>query len=44
VPEQRYIDALMADLEASLPLIWGRTVHSAFSSAAHAQPVFTASD
>nr|MBP8187566.1 oxygen-independent coproporphyrinogen III oxidase-like protein [Comamonas sp.] len=26
VPEQRYIDALMADLEASLPLIWGRTV------------------
>lgn len=30
VPEQRYIDALMADLEASLPLIWGRTVHSVF--------------
>ena len=30
VPEQRYIDALMADLEASLPLIWGRTVHSIF--------------
>jgi oxygen-independent coproporphyrinogen-3 oxidase len=29
VPEQRYIDALMADLEASLPLIWARTVHSA---------------
>ena len=30
VPEQRYIDALMADLEASLPLIWCRTVHSVF--------------
>lgn len=30
MPEQRYIDALMADLEASLPLIWGRTVHSIF--------------
>ncbi len=30
VPEQAYIDALMADLEASLPLIWGRPVHSIF--------------
>ena len=30
LPEQRYIDALVADLEASLPLIWGRTVHSIF--------------
>ena len=30
VPEQLYIDALMADLESSLPLIWGRTVHSIF--------------
>ncbi|MDD5324662.1 MAG: radical SAM family heme chaperone HemW [Polaromonas sp.] len=30
VPEQRYLDALMADLEASLPLVWGRTVHSIF--------------
>ena len=30
MPERRYIDALMADLEASLPLIWGRTVHSIF--------------
>ncbi len=30
LPEQRYIDALMADLEGSLPLIWGRTVHSVF--------------
>ena len=29
-PEQRYIDALMADLEAALPLVWGRTVHSVF--------------
>ncbi len=30
VPEQRYVDALMADLEAALPLVWGRTVHSVF--------------
>ncbi len=29
-PEQHYLDALRADLEASLPLIWGRTVHSIF--------------
>ena len=28
--EQRYISALMADLEGALPLIWGRTVHSIF--------------
>ena len=28
--EQRYINALMADLEAALPLVWGRTVHSIF--------------
>ncbi|MDZ7919437.1 radical SAM family heme chaperone HemW [Rhodoferax sp.] len=28
--EQRYIDAVVADLEAALPLIWGRTVHSIF--------------
>jgi oxygen-independent coproporphyrinogen-3 oxidase len=30
MPEQRYLDALCADLEASLPLIWGRPVHSVF--------------
>ena len=30
MPEQRYLDALMADLEAALPLIWGRAVHSIF--------------
>ncbi len=30
LPEQRYLDALVADLEAALPLIWGRTVHSVF--------------
>ena len=30
LPEQRYLDALMADLEAALPLVWGRTVHSLF--------------
>ncbi len=30
LPEQRYIDALVADLDASLPLVWGRSVHSIF--------------
>ena len=30
LPEQRYINALMADLEAAVPLVWGRTVHSIF--------------
>ncbi|MDP2006153.1 MAG: radical SAM family heme chaperone HemW [Rubrivivax sp.] len=29
-PEQRYVDALLADLEAALPLVWGRRVHSVF--------------
>jgi oxygen-independent coproporphyrinogen-3 oxidase len=30
LPEQAYLDALRADLQASLPLIWGRAVHSLF--------------
>ncbi|NMM86283.1 YggW family oxidoreductase [Rhodococcus sp. SRB_17] len=30
IPEQRYLDALVADLEAALPLVWGRPVHSVF--------------
>jgi len=30
MPEQRYIDALVADLEAALPLVWGRSVQSVF--------------
>jgi len=30
LPEQHYIDALMADLEAALPLIWGRSVQTVF--------------
>ena len=30
LPEQRYMDALVADLESALPLIWGRSVHSIF--------------
>jgi len=30
LPEQAYLDALRADLEAALPLIWGRSVHSVF--------------
>ncbi|WP_296651690.1 radical SAM family heme chaperone HemW [Paraburkholderia sp.] len=29
-PENEYLDALRADLEQSLPLIWGRQVHSVF--------------
>ena len=28
--QDRYIDALFADLEASLGLVWGRTVHTVF--------------
>ncbi|RYF69612.1 MAG: oxygen-independent coproporphyrinogen III oxidase-like protein [Comamonadaceae bacterium] len=30
LPEAEYIDALIADLDASLPLVWGRPVHSIF--------------
>lgn len=30
LPEARYLDALVADLEAALPLVWGRQVHSIF--------------
>ena len=30
VPEQRYIDALIADLETELPLAWGRQIVSIF--------------
>jgi putative oxygen-independent coproporphyrinogen III oxidase len=30
MPEQRYLDALLADLDAALPLVWGRTIHSVF--------------
>ena len=28
LPEQQYLDALVADLDAALALVWGRTVHS----------------
>jgi oxygen-independent coproporphyrinogen-3 oxidase len=28
--EARYLDALVADLDAALPLVWGRTVHTVF--------------
>jgi coproporphyrinogen III oxidase-like Fe-S oxidoreductase len=41
MPEQRYLDALLADLEAALPLIWGRSVHSIFHGRRYAQPVFS---
>jgi oxygen-independent coproporphyrinogen-3 oxidase len=30
VPEEAYLDALRADLEQSLPLIWGRKIHTVF--------------
>ncbi len=30
LPAQRYLAALMADLEAALPLVWGRSIHSIF--------------
>jgi putative oxygen-independent coproporphyrinogen III oxidase len=30
VPEARYLDALRADLEAALPFVWGRRVHTIF--------------
>ena len=30
LPEARYLDALRCDLEASLPFIWGRRIHSIF--------------
>jgi coproporphyrinogen III oxidase-like Fe-S oxidoreductase len=30
IPEAAYLDALRADLEASLPLIWGRRIHTVF--------------
>ena len=30
LPEQRYVDALIADLEAALPLIWGRKIYTIF--------------
>jgi oxygen-independent coproporphyrinogen-3 oxidase len=30
LPESRYLDALCADLEAAMPLVWGRRVHSVF--------------
>ena len=30
LPEQRYLDALLTDLEAALPQVWGRPVVSIF--------------
>lgn len=30
LPEQRYLDAVVADLESALPLVWGRPIHSIF--------------
>jgi oxygen-independent coproporphyrinogen-3 oxidase len=30
MPQQRYIDALLADLEVALPLVWGRPVQTIF--------------
>ena len=30
IPEQAYLDALIGDLESTLPAVWGRTVRSVF--------------
>jgi oxygen-independent coproporphyrinogen-3 oxidase len=30
LPERKYVDALVADLDRSLPLVWGRTVYTIF--------------
>ena len=30
IPEQAYVEALIADLEATLPAVWGRRVHAIF--------------
>ncbi|HEX7558544.1 MAG TPA: radical SAM family heme chaperone HemW [Usitatibacter sp.] len=30
IPEEEYVDALIADLEASLPDVWGRRLHTIF--------------
>ncbi len=30
IPEREYVDALIADLQSALPLIWGRPVHTVF--------------
>jgi oxygen-independent coproporphyrinogen-3 oxidase len=30
LPESRYLDALRADLEAAVPLVWGRVVQTVF--------------
>jgi putative oxygen-independent coproporphyrinogen III oxidase len=30
MPEQAYLDALVVDLEAALPLVWGRTISTIF--------------
>ena len=30
LPQQRYVDALMTDVEAALPFIWGRRIHGIF--------------
>jgi len=30
LPEARYIEALVADLDAALPFVWGRPVHTVF--------------
>jgi oxygen-independent coproporphyrinogen-3 oxidase len=30
VPEARYVDAVVADLEAAVPKVWGRRVHAVF--------------
>ena len=43
LPEQRYLDALRADLEASLPLVWGREGAQRLHRRRHAEPVLAGS-
>jgi oxygen-independent coproporphyrinogen-3 oxidase len=38
--QDAYINALFADLEASLPLIWGRSIQTVFLGGRHTQVVF----
>jgi hypothetical protein len=44
LPQARYVDALLADLEAALPLVWGRPVVQRLHRRRHAQPVLAGRD
>jgi len=40
LPERRYIDAVVAALEAALPLTWGRGIHTIFIGGGTPTPLF----